>query len=282
MVRNDLRVRVAPLSGVLPDVSTLQPAPLAPILRLAGHLGLGSGRTSPAIGDNGMSQPSRPQARGSAKRRRAVKPETPFPLEQRCLLAPYVSLFPTTVTFTAATAPTTNADLGEITVAQNTTATNISTSAPITSVAELTPLSSFGGDIVRLAAGPGGVFGNGLYAISRGAGGNTSAVNRPGVIYRIDPATGQASVFFDLNTVLSQIDPNALATDGKNPAANSLGTSTGYVNWYDIAFDPEGNFDGSPTMFVASADLSDPSKNAIYMISPSGQFLGAFVLMDGL
>src|SRR5271157_6029309 len=230
-----------------------------------------------------MSQPSRPQARGSAKRRRAVKPETPFPLEQRCLLAPYVSLFPVTATFTAATAPTTNADLGEITVSQNTTATNISTSAPITSVAELTPLSSFGGDIVRLVAGPGGVFGNGLYAISRGAGGNTSAVNRPGVIYRIDPATGKASVFFDLNTVLSQLDPNALATDGKNPAANSLGTSTGYVNWYDIAFDPEGNFDGSPTMFVASSDRSDPSKNAIYMISPSGQFLGAFVLMtDGL
>src|SRR5208337_577813 len=287
MVRNDPRVRVAPRSGVLPDVSTDQPAQLAPILRLAGHLGLGSGRTSPAIGDNGMSQPSRTRARGPAKRRRAVKPETPFPLEQRCLLAPYVSLFPVTATFTATTAPTTNADLGTITVAPNTTATNISTSAPITSVAELTPLSSFGGDIVRLAAGPGGVFGNGLYAISRGAGGNTGAVNgavnRPGVIYRIDPATGKASVFFDLNTVLSQIDPNALATDGKNPAANSLGTSTGYVNWYDIAFDPEGNFDGSPTMFVASADSTDPSKNAIYMISPSGQFLGAFVLLtDGL
>src|SRR5271157_1519997 len=230
-----------------------------------------------------MSQPSRTGARGPAKRRRAIKPETPFPLEQRCLLAPYVTIYPTTTTFTATTAPTTNADLGEITVAQNTTASNISTSAPITSVAELTPLSSFGGDIVRLAAGPGGVFGNGLYAISRGAGGNTDAVNRPGVIYRIDPATGKASVFFDLNTVLSQIDPNALATDGKNPAANSLGTSTGYVNWYDIAFDPEGNFDGSPTMFVASADRSDPSKNAIYMISPSGKFLGAFVLMtDGL
>src|SRR5271157_10731 len=282
MVRNDPRVRVTPRSGVLPDISTAQPAPLAPILWLAGHLGLGSGRTSPAIGDNGMSQPSRTRVRAPAKRRRAVILETPFPLEQRCLLAPYVTVFPVTATFTATTTPTTNADLGEITVAQNTTATNISTSAPITSVAELTPLSSFGGDIVRLAAGPGGVFGNGLYAISRGAGGNTSAVNRPGVIYRIDPATGQASVFFDLNTVLSQIDPNALATDGKNPAANSLGTSTGYVNWYDIAFDPEGNFDGSPTMFVASADLSDPSKNAIYMISPSGQFLGAFVLMDGL
>src|SRR5208283_1165411 len=232
-----------------------------------------------------MSQPSRPRARGSAKWRRAVKPETPFPLEQRCLLAPYVTLFPVIANpITLTTNPTTNADLGEITVSQNTTATNISTSAPITSVAELTPLSSFGGDIVRLAAGPGGVFGNGLYAISRGEGSNPTgaAVNRPGVIYRIDPATGKASVFFDLNTVLSQIDPNALATDGKNPAANSLGTSTGLVNWYDIAFDPEGNFDGSPTMFVASADRSDPAKNAIYMISPSGQFLGAFVLLTDL
>ncbi len=209
--------------------------------------------------------------------------ETPFPLEQRCLLAPFVSIFPSTVTFTATPTPTTNADLGTITVAENTSATSISTSAPITSVAELTPLSSFGGDIVRLAAGPGGVFGNGLYAISRGAGGNPDAVNRPGVIYRIDPATGKASVFFDLNTVLNQLDPNALVTDGKNPAANSLGTSTGYVNWYDIAFDPEGNFDGSPTMFVATVDRSDSSKNAIYMISPSGQFLGAFVTMtDGL
>ena len=45
---------------------------------------------------------------------------------------------------------------------------------------------------------------------SRVAGARTSAVNRPGVIYRIDPATGKASVFFDLNTVLNQIDPNAL------------------------------------------------------------------------
>jgi len=117
-----------------------------------------------------MSQPSRTRVRGSAKRRRAIKPEAPVPLEQRCLLAPYVSIFPNTVTFTATTTPTTNADLGTITVGPTTTATNISTSAPITSVAELTPLSSFGGDIVRLAAGPGGVFGNGLYAISRGAG----------------------------------------------------------------------------------------------------------------
>ena len=118
----------------------------------------------------------------------------------------------------------------------------IETPAPITSVAELTPLSSFGGDIVRIKAGPGGVFGKGLYAISRGAGDNTGAINRPGVIYRVDPATGKTSVFFDLNTVMNQLDPNALSTDGTNPAANSLGASTGYVNWYDIAFDPEGYY----------------------------------------
>src|SRR5208337_1545326 len=112
MVRNDPRVRVAPRSGVLPDVSTDQPAQLAPILRLAGHLDLGSGRTSPAIGDNGMSLPSRTRARGQAKRRRAVQLETPFPLEERCLLAPYVTVFPVTPAFTPTPTPTaTNADL---------------------------------------------------------------------------------------------------------------------------------------------------------------------------
>ena len=108
--------------------------------------------------------------------------------------------------------------------------------APITSVSELTPISSFGGDIVSIAAGPGGVFGNAIYAISRGAGDNASAgaVNHPGVIYRVNPATGKASVFFDLNTVMNQIDPSSPT------AANSLGTGTGLVNWYSITFDSEG------------------------------------------
>ena len=67
----------------------------------------------------------------------------------------------------------TNADLGTVTVSENTSAT-IDTMAPITSVSELTPASSFGGDIVTIAAGPGGVFGNAIYAISRGAGDNTA------------------------------------------------------------------------------------------------------------
>ena len=44
-------------------------------------------------------------------------------------------------------------------VSENTTAT-IDTMAPITSVSELTPIASFGNDIVTIAAGPGGVFGN--------------------------------------------------------------------------------------------------------------------------
>ncbi|MDR3663397.1 MAG: hypothetical protein P4L86_23930, partial [Mycobacterium sp.] len=131
-------------------------------------------------------------------------------------------------------------------------------------------MSSFAGEIVRLAAGPGGVFGNGLYAISRGAGGNTGAVNNPGVIYRVDPATGKASVFFDLNTVISQKEANG-------NASNSVGAATGLVNWYDITFDPEGYFNGKPSMFVASVDRSDPNKNAVYQIGPDGSLLGVFV-----
>jgi hypothetical protein len=204
-----------------------------------------------------------------------------MPLEQRCLLAPYLPLYPLQAVFTAATTPT-NADLGSVLVSENTAATTPSSAAPITSVAETTPLSSFGGDMVRIKAGPGGVFGNGLYAISRGAGSNENAINRPGVIYRVDPATGKASVFFDLNTVMSQIDANALNTDGVNPAANSLGGATGdatdptgFTNWYDIAFDSEGYIDGKPSMLVSTVDRSDPSKNAIYRIAPDGSFLGA-------
>ena len=57
---------------------------------------------------------------------------------------------------------------------------------------------------MSLLLGPGGEFGNEIYAISRGAGGNATkgAIIRPGVIYRVDPATGKSSVFFDLNTVI--------------------------------------------------------------------------------
>ena len=135
---------------------------------------------------------------------------------------------------------------------------------------QLTPASSFGGDIVRIQAGPGGVFGNYVYAISRGAGENVGAVNRPGVIYRVDPATGNTSVFFDLNTVVSQLSPPA------STAANSVSTASGLVNWYDIAFDPEGYFSGQPAMYVASTDRSNPNLNAVYEIGPNAQLIAVF------
>ncbi len=194
--------------------------------------------------------------------------------------APIVTLYPLQVTSVAPATPV-NSDLLTVTVTENTAAVSPDTAAPITSVAELTSNSSFGGDIVNIAPGPGGVFGDAVYAISRGAGGNTSAVNRPGVIYRVNPATGQASVFFDLNTVLSQTDP--VNTTPATPAANSLGNSTGLVNWYSMSFDPNGTFDGTPSLFVSSVDRSDPNKNIIFQISSSGTLIGVFVQMtDGL
>ena len=231
-----------------------------------------------------MSQPSRPRARSTAnrRRRRDLKLDRPVPLEQRSLMAPVVTTFPLTATFTAATTPT-NDDLGTVVVSENTAATALDSMAPITSVSELAPASAFGGDIVTIAAGPGGVFGNAIYAISRGAGDNAAsgAVNRPGVIYRVDPATGKTSVFFDLNAVINQIDPNN--TTPTSPASNSLGNSTGLVNWYSITFDSEGLFSGTPAMFVASVDRFDPNKNTVFEIAPNGTLMGVFVMMtDGL
>jgi len=206
-----------------------------------------------------------------------------MPLEPRSLLAPIVATFPLAATFTANTVNPSNSDLGTVVVAPNTAATTLDSMAPITSVSELTPASSFGGDIVTIATGPGGVFGNDIYAISRGAGDNAGdgAINRPGVIYRVDPATGASSVFFDLNTVLNQIDPSN--STPATPAANSLGNSTGLVNWYSITFDSEGIFNGTPAMFVSSSDRSDPNKNIIFEIAPNGTLMGVFVQMtDGL
>ena len=193
-----------------------------------------------------------------------------------------------TAPFTPATTPT-NADQGIITVEPNTAATALDTAAPITSVSELTPISSFGGDIVTIAAGPGGVFGNDVYAISRGAGDNAAdgAINRPGVIYRVDTATGKTSVFFDLNTVLDQTDPTNATPS--TPAANGLTSAgkpqdgSGLVNWYSITFDSEGTFSGTPAMFVSSSDRLDPNKNIIFEIAPNGTLMGVFVQMtDGL
>ncbi len=216
-----------------------------------------------------MSRPTRPHARGSASRpRRQLQIEAVQALEERQLLAPFVSTNAPTVTFTAATTPT-NGNLGSVAITQG--AALASSAAGFTSVSALTFNNAFGGDMVRIEAGPGGDFGKSVYAVSRGAGGNTAAINRPGVIYRVDPATGKASIFFDLNTVLNA------------SASNSLGAETGLVNWYDIAFDPEGYFDGKTSMFVSTVDRTDPNKNVIFRIGSDGSFLGAFVqFTDGL
>ena len=232
-----------------------------------------------------MSHPSRPQARGPApRRRRQHEIEAIQVLEDRLVMAPVLSTTALTAVFTAATTPT-NADLGTVAI---TPIARTTSPAPITSVTEFAPNNQYGGDIVQIAAGPGGDFGKDVYAISRGAGENINAanrapgtaapINRPGVIYRLDPATGKASIFFDLNSVISQIEPGATSDNSisSTPAANSLGTATGLLNWYSISFDPEGVFDGKPSMFVSTVDQADPNKNAIYQIGPDGSLLGVF------
>ena len=162
--------------------------------------------------------------------------------------------------------------------------TGFPTAAPITSVSQLTPNSSFGGDIVRIQAGPGGGdFGSGVYAISPRARGETTRRRR-----RDQPAGRDLSRRSGHGQVERLLRPEhgpqpARARRQHHAAANSVGTATGLVNWYNIAFDPEGYFDGKPSMFVASVDRSDPNKNVIYRIAPDGTFMGAFVqFTDGL
>ena len=235
-----------------------------------------------------LSHPDRGRNGPAQRRKRNIRLDSVLPLEQRSLLAPYLPLYPVTATFTAATTPT-NADLGTVAVANDTTAATLSSAAPITSVAETTPLSSFGGDIVRIKAGPGGVFGNGLYAISRGGGGNPNAVNRPGVIYRVDPGDGQGERLLRPEHGHEPDRRQRLQHRRREPRRELDGRATagavdttGFYNWYDIAFDPEGYIDGKPSMLVCTVDRSDPSKNAIYRIGPDGSFLGAYVtLTDG-
>ena len=194
-----------------------------------------------------MSRPTRPHARGMALRpRRQLQIEAVQPLEQRQLLAPVMSINAQTVTFTPAATPANN-NLGSVEIGVG--AELATSAAAFTSVSALTFNDAFGGDMVRIQAGPGGDFGKAVYAVSRGSGGAANAINKPGVVYRVDPATGKASIFFDLNTVLNR------------SAANSLGVETGLVNWYDISFDPEGYFDGKTSMFISTVDRTDPDKN---------------------
>jgi hypothetical protein len=191
-------------------------------------------------------------------------------LEQREVLAPVISTQVYATTFTADN----SAPSGTVSV----TGTAYDQSAAgFTSVTKLADRAQFGGDMVRIQAGPGGDFGKGVYAISRGAGSNTSAVNNPGVIYRVDPATGKASTFFDLNTMIQKIenDPNATA-------ASSVSASSGLTNWYDISFDPEGYFFGRSAMLVSMADSTNVNKNTVYAIGSDGSLIGALVKFDNV
>ena len=239
-----------------------------------------------------MSQPSRPQAQGPAqRRRRQIKFEAVQPLEDRCLLAPLVAISP----IIAGSAPAggtvpANTSSTNVTVTLGTADTGFLTAAPFTSVAELTPISSFGGDIVRIRSGPGGPFGNDVYAISRGAGENSAnltaaqiannnttapvvsgAINRPGVIYRVDPATGKTNVFFDLNTLIPQLEP----ADNKGAtAANSAGAEDRPGQLVRHHLRPRRLLRRQASMFVSSVDRQDPTKNAIYRIAPDGTLHG--------
>lgn len=219
-----------------------------------------------------MSEPAPPRARQEARRpRRSIRLEPIQELEERKLLAPYLPITARTATFTPIADQPNTQNLGAFNV--NIGAPLTTSAAAYTSVAQFAPISQFGGNIVRIEAGPGGDFGKGVYAVTRGAGDNAGlpgVVSRPGVIYRVDPATGKASVFFDLNSVINQIEP------GEN-ASNGLLPSTGLLNWYDIAFDPEGYFDGRTSMFVTSVDATDPNKNVVFRIGSDGSFLGAYV-----
>ena len=85
------------------------------------------------------------------------------------MLAPFLATSPLTAVFTPAPTPT-NEFLGSVSLRARGTDGTFPSPAPITSVSQLTDSSSFGGDIVRIEAGPGGDFGKGVYAISRGGG----------------------------------------------------------------------------------------------------------------
>lgn len=222
-----------------------------------------------------MSQPNRSRARALKPRNRhRLRIEPMLQLESKQLLAPYLPINTRVATFEPFADQADNVNLGTVSIDAG-EVSNFS-AAPFVSVSQLTPISSFGDNIVRIEAGPGGDFGKVVYAITRGnnqAGPPIETGGRPGVIYRVDPATGNSNVFFDLNTVLNQVSPGTTAE-------NSAGIETGLVNWYDIAFDVEGSFDGLPSMFVASVDRSNPLKNAVYRIGTDGSFLGLFLVYN--
>ena len=113
-----------------------------------------------------MSHSNRSEPRGNGPRpRRQARLERVQPLEDRKLLAPVVAINAPVATLIPPVTPT-NDNFGTVVISQ--TGSITASAAPLTSVAQLTSANSFGGDIVRIEAGPGGDFGKGVYAISRG------------------------------------------------------------------------------------------------------------------
>src|SRR5258708_25126534 len=107
-----------------------------------------------------MSHSSRSRARGPApRRRREIQLEGFLQLEERCVMAPFLSVATEAATFTANATQPPGVNLGSVAI---TLAAHPASAAPLVSVAEFTPLSTFGGDIVRIKAVPGGDFGKGV------------------------------------------------------------------------------------------------------------------------
>src|SRR5262245_6704577 len=121
-----------------------------------------------------MSHANRPSERRPQRKQRKVHLEAQ-PLEERQLLTPVM----TVNTHTPAIGTSTTTTVGNVTTITGTIIVNnapsANSAAGFTSVAQLASLNAFGGDMVRIEAGPGGDFGKAVYAISRGAGSNADA-----------------------------------------------------------------------------------------------------------
>ena len=194
-----------------------------------------------------MSQPSRPQARGPAQRRRRdLKIEAVMPLEERCLLAPVVVDLAATRGVHGGRRPPTNANAGDVVAI---TAGQPDAGLPHRRAVHLGHRAD--PDLLvrrRHRPDPGGAGrrlrqrrlrdlpGRGRNGLPADRPENptttppivSGAINRPGVIYRVDPATGKTSVFFDLNTVVSQLEPGGQrrATRSAPRRAWSTGTTS--------------------------------------------------------
>ena len=164
------------------------------------------------------------------------------PLEERRLLAPVVALYPLAGTFTAAATPT-NATWGRSRSGRHAAGAR-RPAAPITSVSELTPISSFGGDIVGSGRARRRLRQRRVRDLPRRGRQRARRGQPPGRDLPRRPGDRQGE-----RLLRPQHGPQPDRLDNTtpaHPAANSVGTSTGLVNWYDITFDPEGYFDGTP------------------------------------